>query len=86
MIYNIFDQNPKDELDNITGYIGARTADNLFQGKIDEVVIKNTVFTDGGISIGQTVGGEVAELFDNYDTAFDTSTIKKTGLEFGGGL
>ena len=52
---------------NIT--IGARNYDSyppdiFFQGKIDEFAIFGSALSDGGVSVGQTAGGDIAALRD----------------------
>ena len=38
---------------------------NFFQGNIDEVSLFNTALTDGGVSVGQPAGGQIAQVYNS---------------------
>lgn len=46
------------------GVDGIDTHTRWFKGKIDEVAVWSRAITDGGVSVGQTATGEVAELYN----------------------
>ncbi len=50
------------EIDNWS--IGKQvTGETLFAGSLDDVRLYNRVLTDGGVSVGETAGGDIAELY-----------------------
>ena len=47
-----------------SAYIGKLTGGLWFKGRMDELALWGKTLTDGGVSLNQTAGGEVAELWN----------------------
>lgn len=65
---------------SLNSYIGMRngTTGYYLEGKMDEVAIFGSVLSDGGVSTGQTAGGDIATLY-NSGVPDDISSFSPVG-------